>query len=115
MELFNYQDLWIAYIIALCVLGISGYMIIKPIPYRWIKWNLLVAIIVFLASPIQTQEHWMIPSALYILFEYFFIGNETVIDKLYELLQHVAVACVVTSLMLLSIHLMSNNQSQSKS
>lgn len=107
MEFFEYDNLWIAYITALGVLGLSGYMIIKPIPYRWIKWNLVVAIIVFLASPIQTEEQWMIPSALYFLFEYFFVGNLNAIEVLHKLLQHVVVACIVTSLMLTSIHLMS--------
>lgn len=105
MELFQYQNLWFGYIGALVVLGISGYLIIKPIPVIWIRWNLLVAIMVFLAAPIQIEDHWMVPSALYFIFEHFFVGNPLAIEVLYQLLQHVGVAIIATSLMILSIRL----------
>lgn len=110
MELFNYQSLWVAYILALSVLGVSGYLIIQPIPYRWIKWNLLVAIMVFLVAPIQTHENWMIPGAIYFLFEHYFIGNADAVEILYQLFQHVAVAVFATSMILFGLHQFAQKQ-----
>jgi|GEM_PF-1319332 len=105
MALFEYQTLWIGYIVALAIMGISGYFLIKPIPWGWLRWNLLVAIMVFFAAPIQMSNDWMVPSALYFLFEYFFIQNEQAISVLVQLGQHVMIALIVTSLMLYGIHL----------
>lgn len=109
MELFQYQDLWLGYIGALVVLGVSGYLIIKPIPIRWVKWNLVVGIMVFFAAPIQVDDNWMVPSALYFVFEHFFVGNPEAIDIFYQLIQHVVVALVATSLMLFSIKMITHN------
>ena len=87
MPIFEYQNLWYAYIAALAVLGICGFFILKPIPFRWIKWNILVAVIVFLGAPLQMSDHWMTPSSIYFLFEYFFVGNTEAIQVLHQLLQ----------------------------
>ena len=112
MAFFEYQTLWIVYISALAILGLSGYLIIKPIPYRWIKWNVLVAVMVFLAAPIQTNENWMIPSILYFLFEYYFIKNTESIQVLHQLLMHVGIGIAATSCMLVGINLFSKDPLQ---
>ena len=109
MPIFEYQNLWYAYIAALAVLGICGFFILKPIPFRWIKWNLLVAVIVFLGAPLQMSEHWMTPSSIYFLFEYFFVGNTEAIQVLHQLLMHVAIAVISTSCIIFGLHLMKSS------
>jgi len=100
MDLFTYKDLWVFYLIGLALAGVSLYFVLRLLPWRWFRWNLLAASVVFLAAPIEVKnDDWMVPGAIYFVYEQFFVHSSNSTAVLWQLLQHVAIAMTVTTLL----------------
>ena len=116
MEFLNsYDTLWTIYLTAVAVLGLSGYLILRSLPLIWLRWVLLVSLMIFLVSPVKVNsDGWMVPGALYWLFERFFIQNPQADSVFSPILMNLAVGIIVTTLLWFGARLLTPSLGSSK-